>query len=135
MRVTRRTVVKVLSVAFGLLGLNAWAQVVQSATGNSSDPPLLVALQCGIGLTGALTAWGGWRGERWAWMAAVAYGVVPASMLGALPFILDLKAEERSGIWTGAGAVLVFSLLCAWYFRARAVKQSGLAGAQQAPQL
>ena len=117
---SRTKVAKILSVAFAILAVNAWGQVVQAAQGNSSDSPALVALQGAIGLTAALTAWGGWRVALWTWKAAIAYGVVTACMLAALPFLLGLAAEERSGIWTGAAAILVFSLLCARFFHRHA---------------
>ena len=124
-----------LSVAFGLLGLNGWGQVVMAALGRSSDSATLVALQFAIGLAGLVTAWGGWRGATWTWIAAIAYGVVTAAMLTALPFLLGLEPAERSGIWTGAGAVLVFSLLCARYFRSDAKRQTSPASSPQPSQI
>ena len=76
-----------------------------------------------------MTAWGGWRGATWTWIAAISYGVVTAAMLTSLPFLLGLVAEERSGIWTGAVVILLFSLACAWYFRADAKRLTGPARA------
>ena len=131
MTATRRPVSKILSVAFCLLGLNGWAQVLSAALGRSSDSLVLTALQFLIGLAGIATAWGGWQRAQWTWKAAIAYGVVTGGMLVALPFLLGLPAEERAGIWSGAAVIMVFALLCAWYFRSDARRQVGVASSAQ----
>ena len=130
---TRRTVAKILSVAFALLAVNAWGQVLEAARGNSSDSSLLVAWQGAIGLAGALTAWGGWRGEPWTWKAAIGYGVLTGGMLTALPWMLDLTAEERPGIWIGAAVIMLVSLLCARFFHVHARGKRSLDGLTSQP--
>ena len=99
---------------FALLALNAWNE---ATFGQSDDPTALTTLQVAVGLAGALAAWGCWAGKRWAPVAAVVYGAVTATMLMALPIILQLEAEARSGIWSGAAGVALASLLIAWYLR------------------
>jgi hypothetical protein len=106
-----------LAVAFVLLALNALGQVVAVPLGHSSDPPVLIALQAVIGVAGLVAAWATWTAARWAPVAALGFGLASAGMLVALPSLLGLEAEARSGIWTGAAAVFVFSVFSAWYLR------------------
>lgn len=120
----RRRISIVLSVAFGLLALEAWEEVLLAVLHRSDDPPMLTALQFGIGLTAAATAWGSWRRARWTWGAAIAYGAITAGMLAALPSLIGLPVEARRGVWIGGGAVMVLALLCAAYFRSEARRQS-----------
>lgn len=111
-------------MVFGLLALNAWGQVLLVALHRSDDPPMLTGLQFGVGLAAAATAWGAWRRTRWASGAAIAFGVMTASMLTALPSLLQLPAEARRGLWIGAVAVMLFASLSAAYFRS-ARRQAG----------
>ena len=106
----RRPVLIIQAVVFGLLGLNAWGQVVSVLLGRSDDPPVLTALQFAVGAAGVAAAWGIWKQAEWAWVAAIAYGVVTAGMLLALPALLELPADARTGIWGGAAVVMVLSL-------------------------
>jgi hypothetical protein len=106
-----------LAIIFGLLALSAWAQVVLVASRASDDPPLLMGLQTAIGALGAAAAVGSWRNTRWAPVAAAGYGVVTAGMIVALGPLLNLDADARSGLWAGAGGVLAFGLVSAWYLR------------------
>jgi hypothetical protein len=107
----------VLAVVFGIAALSAWREAAVDAFGDSGVPAMLVALQTITGVAAAATAWGSWVGARWAPVAAVSYGVIAAGMILALGPMLDLSAEDRSGLWTGALAVLVFTLVCAWWLR------------------
>ena len=109
-----------LAVVFGLLALNAWAQVALVPLGRSDDPAALVALQTMIGAAGAAAAWGCWRGARWAPAAAAAYGVATAGMLLALAPLLGLPADARGGLGVGAATALLFGLWSAWYARRHA---------------
>src|SRR5688572_22293249 len=102
---------------FGARPLDAWAQVALAASGRSDDPPALVALQCVVGAAGAAAAWGSWRGARWAPAAAAAYGVITAAMIASLEALLDLGADARGGLLTGAAVVLLLALAAAWYLR------------------
>lgn len=78
---------------------------------------MLMALQTLVGLAGAAAAWGSWKGSRWAPAAAMLYGVVTAGMIVALDPLLDLGAEARGGLWTGAAIILLFSMIAGWYLR------------------
>jgi hypothetical protein len=114
--VGRRTASIILGIVFGVLALNAWTQVLRVAFGLSKIPATLTGLQFASGLTAVATAWGSWRRTRWTSGAALAYGVVTAGMLFALPSLLHLPADARSGIWAGSAVVLLFALLCAAFF-------------------
>jgi hypothetical protein len=110
---TRRSPAQILIAAiFVLLAVNAVKETFWS------DGPLtlriLQALMCAIA---AATAWGAWSVARWASAAATLYGFVTAGMLVGLEPMLSLPAEARTGLWTGAGLVLLFSLACAWFLR------------------
>ena len=117
MSAARRGVRVAFAVIFALLALNAWAQVVLGAMGESSDPPVLLALQFLIGLTAAATTVGIWQGARWSPATALAYGVVTGSMIVALEFILDLGREARAGLWMGGIVIFIFGVLAAWYLQ------------------
>lgn len=108
-----------LAIVFALLALNAWAQVILTLTGRSSDPWPLVILQTLVGATAATAAVGCWRVKRWAGAAALGYGVVGATLVAALGPLLDLAPEDRAGLVTGALVVLLFGLWAAWYLRDR----------------
>lgn len=110
---TRRSPARILiAVIFVLLALNAAVE-----TFGSGGPLLLRGLQALMGVLAAATAWGTWSGARWAYASATLYGFVTAGMLVALEPMLALPAEARTGLWTGAGVVLVCSLACAWFLR------------------
>jgi hypothetical protein len=116
----------VLGVLFGVLALIDWAQVLLNLLARSGEPPTLMALHFGTGAAAAATCWGYWRRMGWTPIAAVAYGVLTAVLLFALPSLLDLPLEARAGLRTGAAAVLLFALFSAAYFRAdfrRSVRQ------------
>lgn len=105
--------VRLLIVAiFVLLALNAVVETFWS-----SGPIALRMLQALMGVIAAATAWGAWSGARWAATSASGYGFVTAGMLVALEPMLGLPAESRTGLWAGAGLVLLFSLACAWFLR------------------
>ena len=107
----------VVAVIFGLLALNAWAQVLLVPLGRSDDPAMLTLLQVLVGTSAALAAVGSWRGARWAPAAAVAYGIITGAMIVLLDPLLDIGPEGRSGLWLGALLVLLVSLGFAWYLR------------------
>ena len=108
---------RMLAVIFGLLALNAWLQVGFAAVGRSDDPPLLTALQVGIGAAGTAASWGTWHLRPWAHGAAAAYGLVTAVMLVGLGPLLDLSPEARGSLWMGSALVLALGLTSAWYLR------------------
>lgn len=107
----------VLAVLFALFGLNALAQVVLVLAGRSDDPAALSALQTLVGASGLAAALGSWRGDRWAPLAAVGYGVMTGTMVASLGPLLELDAEARPGLYVGGASVLGFGLFAAWYLR------------------
>lgn len=114
----------VIAMLFGLLALNAWAQVGLVPLGRSDDPGTLSWLQGLVGLTAAAAAWGSWRGARWAAAAAATYGLVTAGMLVALEPLLGLGPDARAGLRIGAATVLTFALGAAWYLRRAARRRA-----------
>jgi hypothetical protein len=115
----------VIAVLFVLLGVNAWFEALDALFAGGGDPPALIFLQMVVGATAAAAAWGVWRRARWAPVASVLYGIVTAGMVVALAPILDLPAESRPGLWSGAALVLLFALSVAWYLRrARALDRA-----------
>lgn len=104
-----------LAVIYALLALNAWAQVVLVPLGRSHDPPILTALQVLIGAASVAAMWGSWRRARWAPHAAVVHGLITGGMLASLGAILDLPHADRRGLYIGAGAVVLWDSVFAWY--------------------
>ena len=101
-----------IAAIFVLLTLNAVKETFWS-----DGPPALRSLQALVGVIAAATAWGAWSGARWSAASATLYGFVTAGMLVALEPMLALPADARTGLWAGAGVVLLFSLACAWFLR------------------
>ena len=122
----------VLSVIFGLLALIDLAQVLLALLPGADNPRALIALQFGTGAAAAVTCWGSWRRMRWTPIAAVAYGALTTALLLALPALLDLPSDARTGLRTGAAAVLLFALLSAAYFRADARQNARQISGEQA---
>jgi len=93
--------------------------LLQAFTGWSADPRALIVEHVIVGLLGFVAAWSIWLGKRWApWALAVA-GVTVAALIVSLGPILQMGAEERAGLWTGAGTVFVMTLAGVWYVRRR----------------
>ena len=125
--IKRRTYGQVaLTLIYLLLALNAWAQVVLVPLGRSGDPRVLTALQVLIGAASLAAAWGSWNGTTWAPLAAVIHGLTTGGMLAALGAILGLPGDERPGLYVGAGAVMLWDLVFAWYLRRVTRKASAL---------
>jgi hypothetical protein len=106
----RPWVVVLLALMFALLSVNAFLQVGLVVMNRSDDPGALALLQALSGIAGALAAVGAWRRTGWAALASAGYGVVTATMLGSLPYLLGLEREARLGIWSGATLVLLFGI-------------------------
>lgn len=101
-----------VTVLFAIAGLDALRQVVLE-----HDPAVLATLQAVVGVLALATAWGSWKGTRWSPASAIAWGIVTAGMLFALPSILDLPPEARGGIRVGSAIVLCIGFGIAWYLR------------------
>ena len=111
------TLARPIALLFVILGANAWVQVGLVVAGQSDDPPTLVLAQGLIGFAGFITAWAAWTRARWGWVGALSYGFLIAGMLAALPRLLALPADARSGLLAGAAAVMLLSSVSAWYLR------------------
>ena len=107
----------VLAIAFALLALSAWWEVVTDVMGINDSPRILAGWQAIVGTIGVATAWGSWIGARWAPLSAVLYGVIAGAMVASLRPILDLPAESERGLLIGGAMVLVFGLWSAWWLR------------------
>ena len=107
----------IIAVLYAILSLSALNEVVSMLRGTDDGPTALLVFQCLVSASGAATAWGAWKGARWSPLAASVYGFVAAAMLVSLGPLLDMPVEERGGLLTGAGMVLLFTLGCAWYLR------------------
>lgn len=93
--------------------------LLQAYTGLRGDPRALIIEHFVVALLGFLAAWSIWMGRRWApWALAIA-GVTVAALIVSLGPILRMGAEERAGLWTGAGTVFVMTLAGVWYVRRR----------------
>lgn len=107
----------VLAILYALLACNAWVQVVLPLIGRSDDPRALTTWQAAIGAAALATAWGAWRGTRWAPAAALAHALTTAVMLLNLAPLLDLPADAVQGLRTGAAMVVLFGAGAAWALR------------------
>lgn len=93
--------------------------LLQAFTGALDDPRALVVEHAIAGVLGLLAAWAVWTGKRWApWALAIA-GVTVALLIVSLGPLLQMGAQERAGLWTGAGTVFVMTLAGVWYVRRR----------------
>ena len=91
--------------------------LLQAFTGLSGDPRALIVEHVIVAVLGLLAAWAIWLGKRWApWALAVA-GVTVAALIVSLGPLLQMGAQERAGLWTGAGTVFVMTLAGVWYVR------------------
>lgn len=107
--------VKLVVVLFVLLSFNGLVQAAWRLTGRNDDPVTLAVLQLLSGMTALAAARGAWTGARWSSLASLAYGVVTAVMLGALPYLLGLPEDAKLGIWSGAMSVLLLGVALGWY--------------------
>jgi hypothetical protein len=106
-----------LAVVYALLACNAWGQALLPLIGRSTAPLALVAWQVAVGALATATAWGAWRGTRWAPATALAHALVTTGMLLSLARLLDLPADAVRGLRTGAALVLLFGASVAWALR------------------
>ncbi len=104
----------VLTAAFLLISVNAWSQVVLVLLGHAS-PPALTTLEILIGGSASAAAWGSWIGARWSSTAALCYGFFTATMLWALPLVLEPRPGVHPDFSAGAIAAATFAVLSAWY--------------------
>ncbi len=127
----RRSVGRILlAVVFALLSLNGWSQAGEGVIGASGAPPLLNGLQVVCGIVAAVAAWGSWSGARWAPAVSLLYGAIAGGMVAGLGPMLDLPAESRAGLWTGAAIILAFALVSAWWLRRSLRREDARAAAR-----
>ena len=106
-----------LSLIFAFLAASAWWQSANTLRGPTDGPIILMVWQAAVGACGAAAAWGSFKATGWSPVAALAYGVVTASMIIALGPILDLEAAAMKGLWLGAAVILAFGLASALFLR------------------
>jgi hypothetical protein len=111
--------VLLLAAFFAAVAASDLWQVAQFMVDRNAELPVLVAVHGVLGLVGAATAAAVWRRSSSAPWLAAAWGVLTAALLVALPSVLGLPPEARSGLWVSAAAVLVVAGLAAWYLRRR----------------
>ena len=109
---------RVLAALVGAAGITHGVQAFFGAQ-PGRDPGLLVGEHAIVCVLGLVAAYGLWRGTRWAPAALAAYGLVVAALIVSLGPLLSLPGPARSGLWTGAAVLLVFTALAVWYARHR----------------
>jgi len=93
--------------------------LLQAFTGARGDPRALVIEHVIVAVLGFLAAWSIWMGKWWApWALAVA-GVTVSALIVSLGPLLQMGAQERAGLWTGAATVFLMTLGGVWYVRRR----------------
>ena len=93
--------------------------LLQAFTGLRSDPRALIVEHGIVAVLGLLAAWSIWMGKRWApWALAVA-GLTVAALIVSLGPLLQMGAQERGGLWTGAATVSLMTLAGVWYVKRR----------------
>ena len=120
----------VVAVLYAVLAAAAANEAFLIFTGSDDSPRAIGSLQAVVAAAGFAAAWGSWSGARWAFIAALAYGVTVCTLLLSLGPILDLGADERGGIMVGAAIMAAVSLAAAWYLR-RATRPSSIASPVQ----
>jgi hypothetical protein len=106
-----------LAIVLGILGATALVEMLLTLAGVVDDPRPLAVFQGCMAVTAIAGAVGSWRMSRWAPVAALLYGAVTTSMLLVLGPLINLDAEARRGLLSGAASALLFALWAAWYLR------------------
>jgi hypothetical protein len=98
------------------VGFNAYQQALREFRDVEPGSLAICALQTLVGSLALLAAAGVWRRASWTTRALGGYGAATAGMLVLLGPILRMSADERVGLWQGAGAVLAGVALMMWYW-------------------
>jgi hypothetical protein len=100
-----------------LFAISAANQLVQvpGEFGGDEALPMLGLLHLAAGAPGLATAWGAWFARRWAWMAALAWGIGTAALILSLEGVLGLSAQDAEGMRPAAAVVAVLAGAAAWY--------------------
>ena len=98
--------------------------LLQAFTGLRGDPKALIVEHVVVAVLGFLAAWSIWMEKRWAPLALAVAGVTVAALIVSLGPILQMGAEERAGLWTGAATVFLMTLAGVWYVRRRVASPS-----------
>ena len=98
--------------------------LLQAFTGLRGDPKALIVEHVVVAVLGFLAAWSIWMEKRWAPLALAVAGVTVAALIVSLGPILQMGAEERAGLWTGAATVFLMTLAGVWYVRRRVASAS-----------
>jgi peptidoglycan/LPS O-acetylase OafA/YrhL len=114
--VTRRRPLGAAALAIFVAIISA-VHLMQAFTGALGDPRALVIEHVIVAALGLLAAWSIWMRRRWAPWALALAGVTVAALIVSLGPLLRMDAQERAGLWTGAGTVVVMTLAGVWYVR------------------
>lgn len=112
---TRRPIARTLLAALFLI--SATNQIVQipGEFFGVRGVRALGAFHLCAGITGLATAWGAWRATRWAWAAALAWGVATGALILSLEPLLDLSPADAAGFPAAVAIVGVIAAAAAWY--------------------
>ncbi len=107
----------VATTVFVLLALAHLHLVASVLLGLGVEPWIIFAghLLCLIIALAAAVA--SWQQRMWAWRAIAAYGVAAAVLILSVGPAVQLRSEERTGLWFGAAAVLALAAVGAWWLR------------------
>jgi hypothetical protein len=114
----RRRIGRIIASGGLLFGANnalhqAWGEASDIINRTGQPLPLVLAFQSTIAVLGAAAAFGVWKRARWSAKMTVAWGVVTASFVALLEWLLDLGAETRGGLLVGAAVILVVAAVIA----------------------
>ena len=122
-RVTFRRTIGTTILAIFVAVVSA-VHLLQAFTGAAGDPRALVLEHVIVALIGLLAAWAIWTAKPWAPAALALAGVTVAALIVSLGPLLQMDAQERAGLWTGAATVFLMTLAGVWYVRRRVARPS-----------
>ncbi len=101
-----------LSAVFALGAVSDLLQLGEWLLGASTAPAPLMAWHGVTAATALACLVAVWQRRGWATRAVAAWGVANTTLLASLPALLGLPDEARAGVWVGAGAVAVLTIIC-----------------------
>lgn len=96
-------------------GVNALYQTSNEISDPEPGSLPLAALQLVAGACAIIAATGLLRRSAWTPSAIGAWGVVSATMVVLLEPLKFVGAEDRGGLWQGAGVILAMAAVMFWY--------------------
>ncbi len=101
-----------LSAVFALGALSDLLQIGEWLLGNGHAPAPLMAWHGVTAATALACLVAVWQRRGWATRAVAAWGVANTTLLVSLPLLVAMPDEARPGVWVGAGAVAVLTIVC-----------------------